>query len=65
MRFREAKEAGLDHLPALYVGAKHLNLRKLHLTNCRDLRGKLDSDIQTTLEGLMCTCLGLYLFKSF
>ena len=38
MRFREAKEAGLDHLPALYVGEKHLNLRKLYFTNGIDLR---------------------------
>ena len=40
MRFREAKEAGLDHLPASYLGAKHLNQRKLHFTNGIDLRGK-------------------------
>ena len=49
MRFREAKEAGLDHLPASYVGAKHLNQRKPHFINGIDLREKkLDSDIQIT-----------------
>ena len=40
MRFREAKEAGLDHLPALYVAATHLNQHKLHFADSIDLNKK-------------------------
>ena len=55
MRFREAKEAGLDHLAASYVGTKYLNQHNLHFTNGIDLKKKQTASSTGRLVTFICT----------